>query len=83
MILSLTGGPDANNPVNITTTINERNLYFSKLIVSKYYDEFNKIALQLDNMLYYSNTNKEHNYFSNKRKYFYKYLIRKTFLLNG
>ena len=73
----LTGGSNAdiNHTVNIITIINERNLYFSKLILSRYYDEFNKIALQLDNMLYYSNTNKEHNYFSNKRKYFYKYLI--------
>ena len=80
---NLHGGNKKNNmKIGIKTTTKEDNLYFSDLVLCKYYDEFIRLVIVLDNLFWYSksNTNIEnpnsnkYNYISSRRSFINKYL---------
>ena len=60
--------------ISIQTITKEDKLYFSPLALSKYYDEFIKLVVVLDNLFWFSKSNAKHNYISSRRSYINKYL---------
>jgi len=63
-----------NTELGIKTTTKEDTLYFSPLALSKYYNEFINSDLILDNLFFYSKSNKTNNYISSRRSFINKYL---------
>ena len=68
------GGGENKLIIKIKKTLNESKLYFSDLVLSKYYTELLK-SLEIVERLGWYTENENDNYISNDRKYIYKYLI--------